>query len=224
MTNLSTQHRNLILLATGFAATYLFLPFAEGSIFNIVQKSSTCVVLGFVAYWAVEDPKIKKLALAALLFSSLGDAFLAVRSSDLFTFGLGSFLIAHLIYILIFVRAKNWEPLPRLKQVGVGIIILVALGMLALLWPALGALKAPVAIYVTAIAAMTISAMYSRYAPALAITGAASFMISDGTIAINKFLLPFELASPLIWITYILAQVLLTLAIIQGAGKKNTGE
>lgn len=224
MPHLSTQHRNLILLAVGFAATYLFLPFPEGSIFNIVQKSSTCAVLGLVAYWAVEDPKIKKLALAALLFSSLGDAFLAVRSSDLFTFGLGSFLIAHLIYILIFVRAKNWESLSRLKQVGVGIIILLALGMLALLWPALGALKAPVAIYVTAIAAMTISALYSRYAPALAITGAVSFMISDGTIAINKFLHPFELASPLIWITYILAQVLLTLAIIQGAGKKNTGE
>ncbi|MBL4666644.1 MAG: lysoplasmalogenase, partial [Sneathiella sp.] len=121
-------------------------------------------------------------------------------------------------------RAKTWEPLPKSKQLGIGVVILIAMGTLFLLWPSLGALKAPVTIYVLAIAVMTVSAIYSTYAPALAVTGAISFLISDGTIAINKFLVPFELSSPLIWITYILAQSLLTLALIKGADKKNTSE
>ncbi len=221
MPDFSRHQRALLLLAVGLAVTYLLVPFQDGSVLNIFQKSSACILLACLAFWAIEDRKIKKIALAALLFSSLGDAFLAIRSSDYFTHGLGSFLIAHLLYILIFVRARNWQPLPVGKQIAIAAIILLSIGMLVMLWPALGALKAPVFVYVTVIAMMAVSAIYAAYPAALVVIGALSFLVSDSTIAINKFLMPFSLSGPLIWITYILAQVLLTLAIIKGPNNKN---
>lgn len=89
-----------------------------------------------------------------------------------------------------------------------------------LLWPVLGELKAPVFFYITVISAMALMAIFSNY-PALSVSiGAFSFLISDATIAINKFLVPFSASGPVIWITYILAQVLLTIAIIEGENKK----
>ncbi len=224
MNFLNARQRLLLLAAIAAAGFYFFAPFASGSPAIIIQKSSACVLLAILGYWAAPENRTRKMLCLALLCSAAGDAFLAVRSSDMFTQGLGAFLIAHLIYISIFARVHDFKRINILHRVGAALIILFALGMMYLLWPNLGGLKAPVFIYIAVISIMTLFALYSRYSAVLALGGAVSFLISDATIAINKFLYPFEQSGALIWVTYILAQVLITLAVIKGPKHKNAGD
>ena len=46
----------------------------------------------------------------SLLFSSLGDVFLGLDAEKLFVFGLSSFLLAHLLYMVLFIRNRR-KPL-----------------------------------------------------------------------------------------------------------------
>ncbi len=224
MNVLNPRQRLLLLAAIAAAGFYLFMPFASGSIAIIIQKSAACGLLAILGYWAAPDGRTRKMLCLALICSAAGDAFLAVRSSDMFTQGLGSFLIAHLVYISILARAHDFNRDDRLRQIGAAVIILFALGMMYLLWPNLGGLKAPVFIYIAVISIMALFALYSRYSALFIVGGAVSFLISDATIAINKFLYPFDQSGTLIWVTYILAQVLITLAIINGPKHKNAGD
>ncbi len=205
------------------ALSYLFLPFSEGSFAIISQKASACILLALFAYRSIENARVKKLLTLALLCSALGDIFLAIRTADYFTHGLGAFLVAHLIYISIFAKAYTPANQSQIKMVASALIVIFAGLMMYLLWPELGALKAPVFLYIAVISLMAITALFSSYPILLVSFGAISFLASDATIAINKFLYAFTESGPIIWITYILAQALLTLAIIKGERIKNAG-
>ncbi len=221
MGDLSKKVLLILLLATLSAAAYLLLPLEEGSLTFIVTKASGCILLALAAFLSVQDPKTKKLIILALLFSSLGDVFLAIRSADYFIQGLGSFLIAHLVYIVIFTQARRQSSLSRSSAGLVALISIFAFFMMWKLWPVLGQMKAPVYIYISVISLMAVAAIFSRYKSILVVTGAMSFLVSDAIIAIDKFINPFSLSSPIIWVTYFSAQLLLTLAIIRGPESKN---
>ncbi|MCG8490371.1 MAG: lysoplasmalogenase [Sneathiellales bacterium] len=206
----------LFYLAFAFALSYLIIPATEGSLAFILLKSGCCFFLGLFAYLNIDEGRIKKLAMTALFASCLGDIFLAIRSSDYFIEGLGSFLIAHLLYVSIFFRRRSAGENSTLHLVLCGLVMMVALLMMILLWDHLAALKAPVFIYICVISIMTITAINSRYPALLIIPGTFSFMISDSLIAINKFMITVPFASTTIWITYAGAQILITLALIKG--------
>ncbi len=93
-----------------------------------------------------------------------------------------------------------------------------------MLWPELGPMKIPVFLYVSVIAAMGVFAIYSAFPAVMVIAGALSFIFSDANIAVNKFLHPFELSGPIIWVTYVLAQYLITFAILKGLENKKASE
>ncbi len=205
------------------AVSYLLFPLAEGSIGNIVQKASASILLALLAFRTLEDTHVKKRLTLALLLSALGDIFLAIRHDDYFTHGLGAFLIAHLVYISIFARQLSDRPRKPALSIICAMVVLFAGLMMVLLWPELGPLKAPVFLYIIVISAMAIMAVLSAFPTVMVSLGAISFLISDATIAINKFLIPFQMAGSLIWITYIAAQILLTLSIISGSSTKNAG-
>lgn len=219
--NFSNKVSVILALATLCATAYLLLPLKAGSLIFIATKASGCILLAFAAILSVQDQKTKKLIVLALLFSSLGDIFLAIRSTDYFIQGLGSFLIAHLIYIVIFVQARSQSPLSRPHSALVAVISVFAIFMMWVLWPTLGQMKAPVYIYISVISLMAGAAIFSRYKSILVITGALSFLLSDATIAVDKFISSFSQASPIIWVTYFSAQLLLTLAILNGPQTKN---
>ena len=221
MSHLTSAHKSLLGFAFIAAAGYLFLPLNEGSLPFIIIKPLCCLFLAILAFLTVKESKTQKLLVLALLMSGLGDIFLAIRSSDFFVQGLGSFLIAHLLYIALFARARSWSQPPAYKTLLTGLVIIFSVGMMWILWPLLGALKAPVYLYISVITLMVISAIYSRFNSILVIAGALSFLFSDATIAINKFVEPFAAASPFVWVTYTGAQILLTLAIIKGPDTKN---
>jgi len=216
MPTLSPRATVFLLLASVNAIAYLVLPLTEGSLFYIGLKTSCCILLALFVQISITAGHIKKLLIAALLLSAFGDFFLAIRSTDYFIHGLGSFLIAHLLYISIFTKFKKTEPAGFKQRTLVAFTATFSIAMIALLWPVLGALKAPVIIYITVISLMAIAAILSELYGPLVVTGVFLFLISDATIAINKFLEPLSFANTLIWITYFLAQIFLTFAIFQG--------
>ena len=204
------------------ALSYLLLPFEAGSLAFIIQKSLACFSLAVVVVMVAPPGPTKKTLILALLASTAGDAFLAIRQGDYFIHGLGSFLIAHILYIRIFARNLNrseasHQAVRRTLSVA---IIGFAAAMMYLLWDALGGMKAPVFVYITVISIMGVAALLSRLSLFWAGFGAISFMVSDGIIAVNKFLVPFDLASPFIWVTYMAAQYSLVYAILRFQAQK----
>lgn len=216
MQPLSMPMKAVVCLACVNAAAYLILPLTEGSIPFVALKTSCCVLLAVFVHLSMQLSPIKKLLIAALLLSALGDLFLAIRSTDYFIQGLGSFLIAHLLYISIFVKLRAASPAGSMKSSLIGLIFIISILMIVLLWPYLGALKPPVVIYIAVISLMAIAAIRSRLNATLVVSGAFLFLVSDATIAVNKFLEPFSFANAFIWITYFTAQIVLTFAISQG--------
>ena len=100
--------RALLLLSVicGFSylATQSFQPF-PGSVLLKVLSVATLAAIAF------RSPAPSSVILgSALAFSSLGDALLALAPGRFFISGLLSFLVAHLIYILLFVRNRASAP------------------------------------------------------------------------------------------------------------------
>jgi uncharacterized membrane protein YhhN len=129
----------------------------------------------------------------------------------LFLLGLGSFLIAHLIYIAMFARYRmaGWRRPGAVRISGIGLIAGVLWAMLTVLWPSLGTMRVPVVVYALVLSGMTISAMLAELGTPLAAVGALLFLGSDAMLAVSTFSAPFAGSGPLIWITYYAAQVLM---------------
>lgn len=142
----------------------------------------------------------------ALSFSCLGDIFLDLPG-NYFVPGLASFLVAHFIYILLFVR--NW-PRP-LKPTGGQMILSAAVLVFSLMqsnWlaPNLGAMAKPVMVYICAITVMVVTSVLAGFSKRYVWIGAMLFMISDSMIAAGRFKTPVPMAEYLIWGTYYLGQ------------------
>jgi uncharacterized membrane protein YhhN len=157
---------------------------------------------------------IRYYIVAALFFSWSGDVLLLMeeKAAIYFIAGLSSFLLAHIIYILFFLRVRNREP----DKKPWNIFIIIAVGIYAavlflFLNPHLGNLKIPVLAYTIVISAMLICAIHSfnisnKKAAYWCITGATLFVVSDSILAINKFYHHYPLEDIAIMFTYGLAQ------------------
>ncbi|MGJ4748546.1 lysoplasmalogenase, partial [Leptospira sp. SA-E8] len=167
--------------------------------------------------------KTGTLLLLALLGSLAGDVFLMLPG-NYFIPGLVSFLLAHLCYLAVFKQqGMRWFP----SRAGLLATLLIGGLMYALLWagglPV--ALRVPVAAYVLVIALMAAQAIGRARAlratdkdqgALLVALGAGFFMVSDGLLAINKFVTPLPLASLWVLSTYFLAQLLIVRGWLRG--------
>jgi len=165
----------------------------------------------------------KKLLLFALLFSWIGDVILlfADKGELYFIFGLVSFLIAHILFILLFIKQEAYKT-PNKLLFGLGILFVVAYLyiMLTILFPSLGDLKIPVSVYAFTISLMFAMAIrggltWRKPMNLLILNGAVSFVVSDSILAIDKFYTLLPNASLLIMSTYIIAQYLITFGILK---------
>ncbi len=152
----------------------------------------------------------------ALLASCLGDSFLMyeARKPVYFVLGLGSFLIAHLAYIILFIKTSepvSWQLRIKKRGMILGMLLAYTAVLLALLLPRTGALQIPVVVYAVVLCAMTMTAFLrtssglSAHALLVAL-GSVLFVISDSLLAVNKFV--FALPYAPVWImgTYLTAQ------------------
>lgn len=143
----------------------------------------------------------------ALLFSALGDWLLGMNgvTGNLFTAGLGSFLVAQLAYAQLFWRHRSPD---RRRRWLAACYLPVAAVLAWLVLPEAGAMAVPVTLYMLAITAMVTGAALADR-PLMVLAGALAFAFSDATIAINKFLTPVPQAGLVIMLSYYLAQWLL---------------
>jgi uncharacterized membrane protein YhhN len=176
---------------------------------NVIIKCLSVAPLALLAFRSLRNRDGFILGVS-LLFSSLGDVFLALDANRLFVFGLGSFLIAHLLYVALFVR--SWpKPLTATaaQKILVALLMLYSATMLVWLWPSLGSLAAPVAVYLCAIAAMCVTATLAGLRTRRVVVGALMFILSDSLIAIGKFKMPVQYGDYLVWGTYYAGQLLI---------------
>lgn len=164
----------------------------------------------------------KNLLFSALVFSWIGDVILmfANKGELYFIFGLVSFLIAHILFIVLFIKQKKMNPNSNLLWVGLILVAFYLFGMLSFLFPSLGDLKIPVSIYATTISVMLLMAIkgYFNWPQPNNVTillGALFFISSDSILAINKFHSEIPKSGFFIMATYIIAQYLITKGVLR---------
>jgi len=153
------------------------------------------------------------LLAAALVLSALGDFFLALEEQGkFFVLGLGSFLLAHVVYVIGFIPylgAPSMEALVAMAACGGAATTLVFR-----LWPRLGSMRVPVLAYFAVIMVMVFCALSMPQASVALGLGAVIFALSDSLIAVRKFMRPFAGVNEAIWLTYIVAQFMITGAML----------
>lgn len=165
------------------------------------------------------DSSLRRLFLAGLVFSVLGDTSLLFSGESFFLLGLGCFLVTQACYLIAFLRYRPeqegylrrhpWSALPLLFY-----LIL----LMAYLWPDLPvAFRAPVLVYGLVITGMALGSLHAggrlpRPLFRRLLTGALLFLLSDSLIALTRFKdgdADSPLAALLIMSTYLAAQYLI---------------
>ncbi len=192
------------------AALHLLTTWVELPLLNHITKP---LLMVFLAGYFISQSNTQHSVwvLLALIFSWLGDGFLMYQHVKpiYFMLGLGSFLLAHVSYMVRFSFFKTVVPI-KLALIGVGVCILYGGVLLMQLWPGLGGLKLPVVSYAWVLMAMGSMAFLKTWRSQSIITlGALLFIISDSLIAYDKFVQPITASRFLIMSTYIAAQFLL---------------
>ena len=153
-----------------------------------------------------------RFILAGLVFSLFGDIAL-LGYFDLFMPGLVFFLTAHFLYIIAFSGRNRSMPVKSLI-----LFLILAVMIISFLYPRLGSLKMPVAVYVLVITVMGWRAFVQRdydNAAVYAFAGAVFFIISDFNLAVNKFVHPYHYSAVVTIITYWIAQYLIVRSAVE---------
>jgi uncharacterized membrane protein YhhN len=210
----------IFLFAVVLLGDIIGIQLADNLLQTIFKPLIIPVLIGyFDAQVKIITTGLAKWILFALLFSLLGDVLLMFQEKKaiFFLLGLSSFLIAHIFYIIFFNGIWLAQKIKNNSLIVAVVLVYYAVLMILLL-PYLGDMKLPVMIYGLVISYMLMMAMNmlfikNKKAGQWMVTGAFLFVLSDSTLAINKFYQPFEAASVLIMLTYGLAQ----LFIVEGA-------
>jgi uncharacterized membrane protein YhhN len=171
-------------------------------------------VLVFSSYFQ-DSFKLRSLLIfgIGLLFSAGGDIALALKDmANHFVLGLGSFLIAQVFYTISFILRPR-ESVSKRKKTIVGVIAFGSI-MAFYILPSSGGFLIPVTAYLIVISTMACFAGLQKSEFFLLLVGAVLFMVSDGIIAVNKFVTPVPEAGLLIMGTYYLAQWFLARGIL----------
>ena len=186
---------------------------ARRQVYVFKPLTTLLVLAACFAAEPVTEPAYRWLIAAGLACSLAGDVFLMLPR-DRFVAGLASFLAAHLFYLAAFTRGVEM----RFTAWAFAPYALATAALLALLFPHLGKLKAPVVVYAAALAAMAWLAAERWIAlgtaqAAGAALGGALFVVSDATLATNRFARPFRAAQPVVLATYWAAQWLIATSV-----------
>ncbi|HHG86727.1 MAG TPA: lysoplasmalogenase [Bacteroidetes bacterium] len=204
---------DLVLTIIFFVAGFLYLALIHRLPFlgDFVLKSIPVLCLAILALLFIPG-LTGKLLFAGFLFSAGGDISLSFSGEKFFLAGLGSFLVAHVLYVIAF--AQNYLFVVT-DLLWIGLWLAFAVGMLVVLFPRLGDMRIPVLVYLSVIFTMVVFAtMWQGGRPGILLTGAVLFMLSDAMIAIDRFLKPVSWSKYFIMSTYYAGQCLICFAFV----------
>ena len=194
---------------------------SEGTAYKVAKLGAMVfLMLTLVTHqrFAAQPHNLRELVLCAWAASIAGDAFLAW--SGFFIQGLASFLTAHVLYCILFVKSG-----PRKLNFAVTVPLLFFVNGMAIWLLSAGGVKgglvAPVMIYMIIILAMAmIAAARYKAEPTLenrtVLFGALFFVVSDSLLAINKFIMPVPYSGVLVLGTYYSAQECILVGWVRG--------
>lgn len=211
-----------------FCVIFLLNLISQSSFFpgmNLLVKPLIALSLSVYLYSKVNmKAGFNRLVLGGLIFSLFGDCFLLFAGSDVyfFLYGLVSFLLAHIVYSMAFVRDFKNKPDASKYY---GHLMLFCMGVFSMSYYTmirdyLNDFRIPVMAYMFVISVMAILTGY-RYKRVNLLSfrmiylGAVFFVISDSALAFNKFVQPYSFAGFLIMSTYMIAQYLITIGAIE---------
>ncbi|WP_168197169.1 lysoplasmalogenase [Agromyces laixinhei] len=145
------------------------------------------------------------LLLAAIALSWGGDVLLSFPGDGWFAAGLVSFLLAHVAYIVLFLRMPRVRRHPPAWSYAYWAWMIVVLGLLL---PHAGSLAVPLVLYAAAIGMMAVCAsLHTRWIA----LGGAFFIASDSVLALGRFLPGYEFVAHdfVVMSTYLAAQGLI---------------
>ena len=197
------KQKILILIGITAIAVYFFGLYTGNHLLRMFTKPVPILVL-----LAMIKPAshYNNYIFTGLLLSVIGDVLLE-SSPAMFLYGLISFLLAHIAYIIAFIkRDKKPELLPLIPIAVYGAV------MYWFLFPGLQQMAIPVLLYLIVILVMCWRAIAQRNFNKLAVyaaTGSIFFVLSDSVIAFNKFYIEIPHAKWIIMFTYWTAQTLI---------------
>ena len=179
----------------------------------------------FLIFGTAVEKNVKNFALAAFLFSWLGDISLMFIEKGFiyFLLGLLFFLTAQFFYLFLFFRLMNLtKKIPFLRKKPFCTIPFLIYGLIfyIILYNHLDTvLKIAVLVYMAAILCMSVMALNRKNTVnpqsfLSVFAGSLFFVISDSLLAINKFLGPLAYEGIFVMSTYILAQFLIMQGIL----------
>lgn len=203
------KQKILISLIILLGIIYIFFIPAEPVTVKLSFKVVPMLLIIWLASFQKASPNTsyKKWLLLGLLFCMIGDATL-----QWFLFGLTSFLIGHICYIVAFVQLKE-KIIARPAAT-----LLLLYGGFMVIWIAGTVFKSgdiilgvAVIAYITVILTMGWTAIQTN--SKLTTIGALSFIFSDSILSINMFITDVPFSHALIMVSYYGAQLLFAISI-----------
>jgi uncharacterized membrane protein YhhN len=195
------------------SVVYLVTLFFKYGLFQAILKC--CLVPLVLAVYIFGAEKILLPIVLALVFGWVGDVLLLKDSAfRFFILGLVSFLIVHICYIIaMYEFARPFHITVLVISIAVGACI----GFLLFkIFRPTAEMKIPIIAYETTIIIMAIFALQLFLAQdfsfgVFVLAGSLCFLVSDSTLAYDTFRKKLKYGAFIIMLTYIAAQLLITL-------------
>ena len=205
-----------VLLALALAAAgfdWVAVHQGQKALEYVCKPLTLLLLIGCALALHPDEGAVRAWFVVALVLCLIGDVFLMLPQ-DLFVFGLGSFLLGHIAYI-VGMHVDGVDGPRFLIGIVVVMVLLAVIGTPILRGVRAGpdpALAGPVVAYMFVISAMVASAIGVGH-PA-GVLGAGLFYASDALIAWNRFIGETRHGRLAIIVTYHLAQVGLVLSLV----------
>ena len=205
---MAKKHNYIFLLFIGVSLVHII-----GLIYNLEVVSATTkpfILIFLLLYYLNTTINRSGIYIGAVLFSLLGDVLLISNAELNFILGLASFLIAHILYIIM-VSKKLGRSSSKNKILAIAPFVILGFGLLNFLKDSLGEMLIPVTVYAIVIsmfgAVALLNYLNDRTNKTMRLLlGALFFIVSDSVLAINKFYESNAVFPVIVMVTYIAAQ------------------
>ncbi|KTC98625.1 lysoplasmalogenase [Legionella erythra] len=188
----------------------LLLPFIAYPLTTILKPLPIICLLILVKIMP-QASIIKGLLGLALGFSLAGDVVLTHSSQLAFMIGMVCFLLAHCVYINLFLRDFHFN---RNRLLIFLIPLSLAVAGYSYFHTAFGQLAIPILVYLIALLTMVFSAFQVKQQAAMIISGACLFLVSDSLLGLGLFVIPSRWMPLAVMLTYYLAQLFITTGVL----------